>query len=250
MIQPRRPASPCQPVAKAWILLALVGAMVAALVVRSLGVADVFLSDDMVLLGLNDGAYHARRAYYSFVNFPSILYFDPYMAFPDGSPVPWPPLYDWVIAGVAKIFGSSAYVFESVAAWASAFFATLTVIPVYALGRCLLGARGGLAAAFVAPMPYAQRLHRGDGFLGGDPVGGACFRLVTEGPERGTPSRAMFASRPKFEFVPYKLFGRVAGAQIEVAARPGVTVEVELDLQTTQRIMHAPPSAGRVCPVT
>ncbi|MBW2390998.1 MAG: glycosyltransferase family 39 protein [Deltaproteobacteria bacterium] len=161
MTQPCQSTSVGQPVTKAWIMLALSGAMVAALVVRSLGVADVFLSDDMVLLGLNDGAYHARRAYYSFVNFPSILYFDPYMAFPDGSPVPWPPLYDWAIAGVARIFGSSTYVFESVAAWASAFFATLTVIPVYALGRCLLGARGGLAAAWIfAVLPASSLLSK------------------------------------------------------------------------------------------
>jgi hypothetical protein len=88
------------------------------------------------------------------------------------------------------------------------------------------------AAAFVPPMPYAQRLHRGDGYLGGDPVCGPCFRLVTEGPKGGTPSRLMFAVPPRREFVPYKLFERVAGAQIEVAASPGSEVRFELDLQT------------------
>jgi len=81
---------------------------------------------------------------------------------------------------------------------------------------------------FTPPMPYGQRLHRGDGYRGGDPVCGPCFRLVTEGPANGTPRRLQ-SSR---SFVPYKLFERVAGAEIEIAAPPGTEVRLELDLET------------------
>ena len=80
------------------------------------------------------------------------------------------------------------------------------------------------ASAFLPPMPYAQQLHRGDGFHRGEPVCGPCFRLVTEGPERGTPSRSMLSVRTRWSFVPYKLFERVAGARIEIAASPGSRV--------------------------
>lgn len=165
MTRPQEPSSGSQAITRSWILLGVAGAMLTALGVRSLLVASVFPSDGSVLLGLHDSAYHARRALYSFVNFPAILYFDSYIAYPDGARVPWAPLYDWTLGGVARLFGRSTLTFESVVAWASAFFATVTVLPVYALGRSLLGPRVGLAAAWIFAVLPASSLLSGVGFI-------------------------------------------------------------------------------------
>ena len=67
----QEPSSP--PIATSQILAVLAGAMLTAWGIRSLMVASVFPSDGTVLLGLDDSAYHARRALYSFVNVPAIL---------------------------------------------------------------------------------------------------------------------------------------------------------------------------------
>jgi dolichyl-diphosphooligosaccharide--protein glycosyltransferase len=116
----------------------------------------VFLGDGEVLIEIRDASIHARRALFSFVNFPAILNWDPYLAYPTGAPVPMPPLYDWTLAAVARAFGDSLSVFEHVAAWSSPVLAALTVLPVYAGGR-IVGGRGvGLgAAAIFALLPVS-----------------------------------------------------------------------------------------------
>jgi asparagine N-glycosylation enzyme membrane subunit Stt3 len=81
---------------------------------------------------------------------------------------------------------------------------------------------------YAPPLPYSQRLHRGDGFRGSDPVCGPCLRLVSEGPPGGT--RRLMQGRGGY--VAYKLFERVDGALVEVAAPPGAQVKLELDLVT------------------
>ena len=97
----------------------LLGSMLLAFCMRSLDFPNVFVGDE-VLLAMWDGSFHARRALYSFVQFPAVLFFDPYIHYPDGAPVPMPPLYDWLLAAVARLFGSDVGTFERVAAWASA----------------------------------------------------------------------------------------------------------------------------------
>ena len=95
----RRPAS------STLLPVALVLLSALALGLRALHYAQVFPGDGSVDLMIADSAYHARRALFSFVNFPSVLVFDSYMAFPDGARVPMPPLYDWSLAAVARLFG-------------------------------------------------------------------------------------------------------------------------------------------------
>lgn len=120
-----------------------------ALVLRGLLLYVVFPPDGSVVLWPADGSYHARKAFFSFVHFPAVLWFDSYLNYPDGSPVPWPPGYDWLLAAVARLFGTSQGVFERVVAWASPVLGALTVIPVYAVGRKLGGRGLGLAAAAI-----------------------------------------------------------------------------------------------------
>lgn len=140
----------------------LLGLGLLALGLRALGVPAVFIGDE-IFLDIWDGAYHARRAFYSFVRFPEILFFDPLLRFPDGAPVPMPPLYDWLLAGVARLYGTDQRSFEIVAAWVSPTLAALTVLPVYAAG-VIAGGRGvGLAAAALFACLPASTLQSGVG---------------------------------------------------------------------------------------
>ena len=75
--------------ATSWILVGLVGAMLAAWGIRASLASMIFLADGSVLLGVDDSAYHSRRALYSFVNFPAVLLYDQYMAYPGGVMSAW-----------------------------------------------------------------------------------------------------------------------------------------------------------------
>jgi dolichyl-diphosphooligosaccharide--protein glycosyltransferase len=128
----------------------------AAFAMRGLYVDIAFPPGGEVVFNLDDASYHLRRALYSFVNFPAVLCFDPYLNYPAGSPVPWPPLFDWLIAAVARTFGDSLEVFERTAAWSAPVAGALTALPVYAIGRALAGPGLGLgAAAIFALLPAA-----------------------------------------------------------------------------------------------
>jgi len=142
-----------------WAWVAFLAAAWLAWAVRSLLSFKVFADDGSVLLVMGDSAYHARRALYSFVNFPDVLLRDPYMAYPGGSPIQFPPLYDWLLGGTARLFGDSERAFEGVVAWTAVFFATATLLPVFALGRRLYGPWAGVGAAWMyAVLPASSLL--------------------------------------------------------------------------------------------
>ena len=79
-----------------WVLPALLGVFLFALLIRALGFEHVF-TEEGVVFAPADSMYHMRRAYYSFVNFPNPLLWDPYLNYPGGVAVPWPPLFDLII---------------------------------------------------------------------------------------------------------------------------------------------------------
>ncbi|SVD86226.1 uncharacterized protein METZ01_LOCUS439080, partial [marine metagenome] len=80
------------PTAWAWVgLISIVGI---AVVARILRFEQVFLDDGTVVFAVGDAYYHAHRALYSFLAFPDFMRFDPCINWPDGAPVPHPPLHD------------------------------------------------------------------------------------------------------------------------------------------------------------
>jgi len=108
--------------------------------------------DEGYLLSGNDPNYHKRVADY-IQETHSHLVFDKMLDFPGGSPNPNPPLYSWSIAMMGYIispfFGgnvqqSTWYVME----FAAAFWASLTVFPVYVFTRDMFGKKPGIFAAF------------------------------------------------------------------------------------------------------
>ncbi len=129
-----------------------------AFLVRSLGAEVTFPGDGVVHLAVDDAQYHARRALFSFANFPSVLLFDSYLNFPAGAQVPWPPLYDWLLAAVARLFGHEVWVLERTLAWAPAALGALTATLVYAAGRQVAGRGPAICAALIfALLPASTR---------------------------------------------------------------------------------------------
>ncbi len=114
----------------------------------------VLPSDGWIVLGKDDSYFHARRALYSFENFPAILEFDHYLAYPKGAAQPAPPLHSWLIAGTARLIGSDLRTFELVAAWISPVFGALLSLTAFWIAASLAGARTGLLASWlVAVLP-------------------------------------------------------------------------------------------------
>jgi dolichyl-diphosphooligosaccharide--protein glycosyltransferase len=135
--------------------LALVCAL--ALALRSLGFETVFPGNGEVLFAVGDGHYHARLAFFSFVHFPAILTFDPYLNYPEGAAVPVPPLLDFVVAAVARLAGGeSVAVFEHVLAWSTPVYGALAPLAVFCAARTLAPASVALGAgAILAALPAA-----------------------------------------------------------------------------------------------
>lgn len=120
-----------------------------ALLFRSLGFESVFPGNGEVFFVVGDGHYHARRALFGFVNFPSLLTFDPYLNYPDGAGVPVPPLLDFLVAAAARAFGRSVSVFEHVLAWSTPVHGALTPLPIYFAARAVGSAGVALGAGMV-----------------------------------------------------------------------------------------------------
>ena len=182
---------------RAWVIVGLLAAFALALGIRALRFDGAFPDEGIVRFALHDASYHARRALYSFVNFPAVLTFDPYIAYPDGAPVPIPPLYDWLLAGVARLFGDSTLSFERVAAWASPVLSALTVWPIYTVGRRLGGPVVGLGAAFLFALFPASSNRSGVGnpdHHAAVALIAACWLaslIVEADPDRGRRRRAL-----------------------------------------------------------
>lgn len=127
-----------------WVLLLLLAAI--ALLARSLGYPGVFMDDGTVVLAFDDSSYHARLVHEAVANFPVVRSFDPLLNHPDGARVPWPPLYDWLLALVAWLFGGGPFLTDRVLAWASPVFGVLAVVPIYFGARSLVGRVWSLVA--------------------------------------------------------------------------------------------------------
>ncbi len=118
-----------------------------ALAVRALAWESVLLPDGRVLFDLGDAWYHARRAFFTFVHFPFVLLWDPLLNHPQGAAVPWPPLYDFALAAVARFFGETQPSFERAVAWVPPACGVLSALATFAAARALAGSTLALGAA-------------------------------------------------------------------------------------------------------
>jgi len=64
--------------------------------------SSVFTASGITLDG-TDGYYHLRRAWLTMMDWPWVPQFDHLMNVPDGAPLVWAPLYDFLLATMAKV---------------------------------------------------------------------------------------------------------------------------------------------------
>ena len=117
---------------------------------------QVFVNGTIWFRG-TDAWYHMRLVDNLIHHFPHRIFFDPYTFYPHGTGVPWPPFFDWLIAGTAWLIGlgsPSPYTVDVVGAYLPPILGTLTIIPVYFIGKELFNRWVGLlSAALVVILP-------------------------------------------------------------------------------------------------
>jgi Uncharacterized membrane protein, required for N-linked glycosylation len=117
---------------------------------------QVFVDGTVWFRGV-DAWYHMRLVDNLLHHFPHVISFDPYTFYPHGCTVPWPPFFDWLVAGIAWLVGvgsPSQHTIDAVGAYVPAILGTLTIIPVYFIGKELFNRWVGvISAALVAILP-------------------------------------------------------------------------------------------------
>ena len=109
----------------------------------------IFVGGGEVVLRLDESQYHARRALFTFENFPRVLERDSYINFPQGADVPWPPLHDFALGAAARLLVDAPESVPVVLAWAPVVLAVLTAFAVYAIARSVAGPSVALGASAI-----------------------------------------------------------------------------------------------------
>jgi Uncharacterized membrane protein, required for N-linked glycosylation len=139
-----------------WDLIAL-GLTLLGVAVRCLPWAQVFVGGEVVMLD-TDNYYHLHRAWNLVTHFPNLLFFDPFISFPAGAPVPWPIGFDLLVA-LPGLFGASR---ETMVIWAAVLppiLGGLAVFLTYRLGKKAFDPLTGVVAAgFFALMQGAANV--------------------------------------------------------------------------------------------
>jgi len=148
--------------------IAIVGIILAVLCGISLYIRialpyDQVFVNDWIWFRETDAYYHIRNIETLANNFPRFNSFDPYMLYPGGGGGLARPFFDWLVAGIVLLVSHGAptlHTIEVVGAYMPAILGTLTLIPVYFIGKELFNRWVGvISAALVAILP-GEFLHR------------------------------------------------------------------------------------------
>ena len=130
--------------------------MLLAFLIRLFPLSSLF-SEGRVTFVSYDSYYHMRSILYTTQHFPGHILSDPYINYPFGFDISWPPLYDMTISLLALIVGlgtPSTVTIEIVAALFPVILGTLSLIPLYYAASSLFGRRVGFYSTVVlAVMP-------------------------------------------------------------------------------------------------
>ena len=110
-----------------------------------------------------DAWYHMRLVDNLLQHFPHRIFFDPYTFYPHGDYLGWPPFFDLIVAGSIKLFGGanpSHHTIDVIAAFIPPVMGTLTILPVYFIGKELFSRWAGLMAAALLVVLPGEFLHR------------------------------------------------------------------------------------------
>ena len=124
---------------------------------------DHVFVDGAVWFRGTDAWYHMRLVDNLLQHFPQRISFDPYTFYPNGITVGWPPFFDWLVAGTVRLIGGSnpsRHTIDTIAAYIPPVMGTLTIFPVYFIGRELFSRWAGLLAAALLVVLPGEFLNR------------------------------------------------------------------------------------------
>jgi dolichyl-diphosphooligosaccharide--protein glycosyltransferase len=115
-------------------------------------------ADGLTWVFLDDPPYHLRRALMTLQEWPRVPTFDPFLNFPHGGHVTWPPGMAWLLAGVAKLLGARGpedrEIVEAIAIRVPPLVGALTVLVLFVGHRRELGRSAAfVVAAVLAILP-------------------------------------------------------------------------------------------------
>jgi oligosaccharyl transferase (archaeosortase A-associated) len=118
---------------------------------------DKVFTDGLIKFAGNDSYYHMRLVDNLLRHLFHPMTFDPFSYYPHGMHVPWPPFFDWILAGTIWLAGlgsPSQHLVDVIGVYYPAILGALTVIPIYFIGKELFNRWVGvMAAGLVAIIP-------------------------------------------------------------------------------------------------
>jgi len=148
--------------------IVIVGIILAALCGLSLYIRialpyhQVFVND-WVWFRETDAYYYIRNIEVLVHNFPHYNTFDPYIFYPGGGGGLTRPFFGWLIAAIILLVSHGAptlHTIEVVSAYIPPILGTLTLIPVYFIGKELFNRWAGVIAAALVAISTGELLHR------------------------------------------------------------------------------------------
>jgi len=134
------------------IVVILVAILFIAFFVRVYFGYSISVDNGYLVSGGSDSYYHERVIDYVMTTGEHLV-IDPMLNYPNEMRNARPPLYDWSVAVSASLlsaFGSdSGDAMGFVLVMSTAFWGTLTIIPIYLMGRAAFGNKAGLIAAIL-----------------------------------------------------------------------------------------------------
>jgi len=124
---------------------------------------DQIFVNDGVWFRETDAYYYIRNIETLVRNFPHFNSFDPYMLFPGGGGGLVRPFFPWLIAGIVRLISlgtPTLHTMEVVGAYMPAILGTLTIFPVYFIGKELFNRWVGVISAALVVILPGEFLHR------------------------------------------------------------------------------------------
>jgi len=124
---------------------------------------QVFVNNASVWFRETDAYYYIRHIETIVHNFPHFNTFDPYQFYPGGAPGLLRPFFAWLVAGIILLVkggASTLHAMEAVAAYVPPILGTLTLIPVYFIGKELFNRWVGVISAALVIIIPSEFLHR------------------------------------------------------------------------------------------
>ncbi len=129
----------------------LIAIILLGFIVRLFTYSQVFEPGRIVFLE-TDPYYHMWRVFSYISTFPGTFLFEPYINYPYGSLVGWPPLFDQTIAFISIVLGSGKpgmHLVESVGAFMPVMLGVFSIISVYYITKEIFNEKIALYSSFL-----------------------------------------------------------------------------------------------------